>query len=141
MDCLRTPFPGAWLADGDADNSLRLGRGVYRVCRQIPLCDSHLCKAFPHVQPPPRQPPLHARLPLFPGKRSQRMKSSLKSGRTIGQLSKAGSSPCPPSPAGSNLCDTAHGRPPPVLDRELRKPAAGRAGKSRAAAAGEDSPG
>lgn len=52
---------------------------------------------FPTSNPPsaPAKPPLHAPLPLFPGKHNQRMKSSLKSSMTIGQLSKAGSIPLP----------------------------------------------
>lgn len=51
MDRPRTPCPGASRTGGDADNSLHLGTGARRVCRQILLCNSHLCIAFPRVQP------------------------------------------------------------------------------------------
>lgn len=104
-----------------------------------PKGDGHLCVAFPNTQttPPSSLPSMHS-CPSPLAKHIQRMKSSSAPGRTIGLLSPAGSTPCPPSPAGSNLRDAAGSVQPGA--HETRSTGRSQAGGSRWAHR-EDSPG
>lgn len=144
MDQLRTPCPGAPRAGCDADNSPRLGTGARRVCRQILLCNSHLCMAFPHVQPTLRtsqaSPPCSA-APLPRKAQSKNEKQLEIQHDNRAALQSRQHPPAHPAPEQDQTSsDTALGCPAPAF--EPRKPAAGRAGKSHSAAAhGEDSPG
>lgn len=113
--------------------------GGWQGLQADPKGNGHLCVAFPNTQttPPSSLPSMHG-CPSPLGKHIQRMKSSSAPGRTIRLLSPAGSTPCPPSPAGSNLRDAAGGVQPGA--HETRSTGRSQASSSRSAHR-EDSPG